>query len=94
MNPLPLGRIVATPGALEALREAGVDPGLLLLRHSTGDWGDLDAHDKRQNEIALVYGSRVLSAYIINGTKFYVITEATDDNGVGQSTCLLLPSEY
>jgi hypothetical protein len=35
----PLGRIVATPGALEALQSAGQDARALLVRHARGDWG-------------------------------------------------------
>ena len=39
MRPLPLGRIVATPGALEVLREAGEDPLSYLTRHASGGLG-------------------------------------------------------
>ena len=44
MDRFPLGRTVATPGALEAL---GTDPDELpaiLRRHQAGDWGDLSAY--------------------------------------------------
>ena len=37
--PLPLGRIVATPGALETILAAGADPFGYLARHASGDWG-------------------------------------------------------
>jgi hypothetical protein len=37
--PLPLGRVVATPGALKLLSEIGEDPFDFLARHETGDWG-------------------------------------------------------
>jgi len=43
----PLGRLVATPGALSALGEAQTLPLSLLERHQAGDWGELDAHDRR-----------------------------------------------
>jgi hypothetical protein len=36
---LPLGQIVATPGALEALARAGQEAKLFLERHASGDWG-------------------------------------------------------
>jgi hypothetical protein len=49
MGPLPLGKIVATPGALKLLTEADEDPLHYLTRHVSGDWGDLDAHDRREN---------------------------------------------
>jgi hypothetical protein len=31
----------------------------------TGDWGDLDEHDRLVNESALLHGGRLLSSYII-----------------------------
>ncbi len=45
----PLGRVVATTGALKVLAEAGGDPLSLLSRHCSGDWEDVDAHDRREN---------------------------------------------
>ena len=86
----PPGQIVATPGALEALVEAGENPATILSRHLTGDWGELDEHDRRENELSLVHGFRLLSAYtLIDGTKLWVITEADRS-----ATTILLPSEY
>ena len=46
-----LGRIVATPGALEALSEAEQIPITFLQRHQSGDWGDCGAEDKQENVI-------------------------------------------
>jgi hypothetical protein len=93
-----LGNIVATPGALAALRETNVDPLSLLLRHVRNDWGELTAEDKRLNDEAIRHGGRILSAYILpDGVKLWVITEAQavdDDPRSRMSTCLLLPSEY
>jgi len=86
----PLGRIVATPAALEALEEAGENPAALLNRHISGDWGELDEHDLQENERSLATGCRLLSAYTLsNGTKLWIITEADRS-----ATTLLLPSEY
>ena len=86
----PLGRIVATPGALEALEEAGESPGTLLKRHGTGDWGEVDEHDRQENEFSVAHGFRLLSAYTVtNGTKLWIITEADRS-----ATTILLPSEY
>jgi hypothetical protein len=45
--PLPLGRVVATPGALKLLLEAGGHPFDYLARHAAGDWGELCAFDRR-----------------------------------------------
>jgi len=84
----PLGRIVATPGALEVL--APEEPIILLQRHQSGDWGEVDGHDRRANNRALKDGTRILSAYVAaRGEKVWIITEANRS-----STCLLLPSEY
>jgi hypothetical protein len=86
----PLGRIVATPGALAALVEAGESPGIFIKRHVTGDWGELDEEDQRENELSVAHGFRLLSAYTLSdGTKLWIITEADRS-----STTLLLPSEY
>lgn len=38
----PLGRIVATPGALAALEGANQHTALFLARHAARDWGELD----------------------------------------------------
>jgi hypothetical protein len=86
--PLPLGRVVATPGALKLLKEAGGHPLDLLARHATGDWGELCAFDRRQNEIALREGLRVLSSYEVPAGRVWIITEA--DRSV---TAILLPEE-
>ncbi len=86
-----LGRIVATPGALEALEESGQSPGDFLERHVQGDWGILDDEDKQLNDQSLIDGSRILSSYttLKGNTKIWVITEADRS-----STCLLLPEDY
>jgi hypothetical protein len=84
------GRVVATPGVLEALTASGQSPLEFLQRHLAGDWGDLDEIDVRENELSLERGWRILSAYRLStGVKFWIITEA--DRSV---TTFLLPSEY
>jgi hypothetical protein len=90
-----LGRIVATPGALEALQNAGQTAGEFLARHATGDWGDLDEEDRQANDAALINGSRILSAYTTRkAERLWVITEATNEVGLRYCTTLLLASEY
>lgn len=85
-----LGRLVATPGALAAIADAGDDPLTFLRRHAAGDWGDVDEHDRQENELSLREGFRLLSAYRLqDGTRLWVITEADRS-----STTLLLPEEY
>ena len=86
----PLGRVVATPGALAALEAAGELPHGYLARHARGDWGDIPEEDARENERSVREGFRILSAYRTGlGTRLWVITEADRS-----STCLLLPEEY
>jgi hypothetical protein len=90
-----LGKLVATPGALEALKKAGQQPWELLAKHVRGDWGTLDDEDRRLNDEAVKDGSRILSAYVLQtGQKLWVITEASDDHGHRAATTILLPSEY
>ncbi len=85
-----LGQVVATPGALEALKEAGQDPSEFLRRHHSGDWGDLGSEDKQENELSLREGFRILSAYHTSqGVKLWLITEADRS-----ATTILLPEEY
>jgi len=85
-----MGTLVATPGALAAIREAGHSPADFLGRHAGGDWGEVDGHDRKQNEIALREGGRILSAYqTLKGESLWVITEADRS-----ATTILLPGEY
>jgi hypothetical protein len=82
-----LGELVSTPGAQEHLTQEEVI--VLVARHLTGDWGDLEDEDKAENELSVKTGFRILSAYNVRGTRIWVITAA------GRSaTILLLPSEY
>ena len=86
----PLGRILATPGALRVLEEAGQSPTEFLDRHVSGDWGELDEEDKRENEFSVRNGFRILSAYTTRaGEKIWVITEADRS-----ATTFLLPEDY
>ena len=82
-----LGEVYLTRGALE-LPSREVIQG--LRRHASGDWGNLELPDWRQNELALQTGERLLSAYrASNGQKFWIITEW--DRSI---TTVLLPNEY
>ncbi len=84
------GVILVTPGALAAFQTTGEDLELFLTRHLRGDWGDLDAHDRKVNEDALRRGYRLLSAYRLHdGIRIWVITEADRS-----ATTILLSSEY
>lgn len=91
----PMGKPLATPGALEALAEAGQTTGELLARHLAGDWGDLDPEDAALNDDAVASGDRILSSYQLKtGVTVWAITEAADDHGRREATTLILPEEY
>src|SRR5262249_15429459 len=59
----PLGRIYATPRALEALAAAGQDAARFLRRHQSGDWSEMSEDDRNANVRAVAEGSRVFSRY-------------------------------
>jgi len=85
-----LGHVVATPGALAALRDAGQQAQEFLTRHRYGDWGDLTDEDWKANNFAVTRPLRLLSAYpLATGATLWVLTEADR-----HATTLLLPSEY
>jgi len=86
-----LGQLLATPGALAAIGVSGDDLSIYPARHQSGDWGDVDAHDRKENQLSLEQGFRLMSVYTlsITGVKIWVITEA-DRN----STAVRLPDEY
>jgi hypothetical protein len=99
-----LGRIVSTPGALEACPAVYMQK--CLARHVTGDWGCVCDEDKQANDAAIAGRERILSAYPIDPSKpseatrllpeprsgentLWIITEADRS-----ATTFLLPEEY
>ena len=84
---LPLGRVVATPGALDTFTHLVIAS--CLSRHESGDWGDVCAEEGKENDRAAFDDGRILSAYDIRGDRLWIITEADRS-----STTLLLPDEY
>lgn len=91
-----LGRLVATPGAIRVLADAQQTPTHFFALHVNGDWGELDAEDRRSNDRAIAHEGhldrqqRVFSSYLtVNKVKLWVITEW--DRSV---TTILLPEEY
>ena len=46
-----LGRVVATPNALEAI--SGEEMAKALARHAAGDWGECGREDWQENELSL-----------------------------------------
>jgi hypothetical protein len=83
-----LGRMVATPNALDTLDPDDVQTA--IIRHAAGDWGDVCQQDFRSNQSALEEGLRLFSVYRDRaGTKFWIITE-----GDRSATTVLLPEDY
>jgi hypothetical protein len=75
-----LGQVCATHDLIYEITEAGYDEETtvldLLMRHASGDWGDLDKFDKLTNDAAVLSGhDRILSRYAVGETDVYVITE-------------------
>lgn len=59
-------------------------------RHLKGDWGDMCAEDKAENELSLKQGFRLFSAYEKEGMpKIWIITEADR-----RATTVLFPEDY
>jgi len=85
-----LGTVVATPGALAVLEEARESSLGYLMRHASGDWGEIPPEDWEENEFSILRELRILSAYTLrNGARIWIITEA--DRSI---TTILLPEEY
>jgi hypothetical protein len=84
----PLGRVVMTTGAYDALSPLDMKRG--LFHHSQGEWGDLPAHDQEANDHAVENGGPILSSYVTDsGTRFCIIPEANRT-----VTTVFLPDEY
>jgi hypothetical protein len=90
MPKFALGSVVATPGVLAAFQDAQDCFWPYLRRHNEGDWGEVSSEDRVENELSLLGGFRLLSAYTIkSGVKIWIITERDRS-----STTILLPGEY
>lgn len=83
----PLGQVVMTANAAAQL--AAEDIQKALTRHAAGDWGEICEDDRKENELSLKEGFRLLSVYRSGETKFWIITEA--DRSV---TTFLMPEDY
>ena len=89
----PLGRIVATPNALDTLARHGRTPAEFIARHAAGDWSKLCAEDAAENVLSVARGFRVFSSYAYDvaqpDAKVWIITEADRF-----STCVPLTEYY
>jgi hypothetical protein len=86
----PLGQLLMTPGAIEALEEAGQSPQEFISRHARLEQGELCEEDHKENLFSVDKSLRIFSAFkTAKGEKIWLITEADRS-----STTVLLPSEY
>lgn len=91
---LDLGRVVTTRGVNSEMKKDRDFARLVqksLRRHTSGDWGETNSSDARENDEALKSGEdRIMSVYEGGSEgKFWIITEW--DRSV---TTVLYPSEY
>ena len=88
-----MGRLLMTRGVNDLVAERMDFAKLVgesLIRHHKGDWGNLCKEDRKQNELSLKEGFRLLSAYEADGLpKIWIITEADRS-----ATTILFPDEY
>lgn len=85
---VPLGRVTITTNAQGILTDADINSA--LLRHQSGDWGDISQSDWQANDLALKTGERILSVYTgVSGKPFWIITEADRSY-----TTVLMPDDY
>lgn len=91
MTRFALGSIVCTPGIQDLVKRYPVNLATLLVRHATGDWGDVCAADHAENDFSVRAGFRVMSVYRHHDPDWtvWVITEADRS-----CTTFLLPEEY
>ena len=87
----PIGKIVFTPGAIDALKEVKKEPFEYLIKHVQGDWSELDKQDQKANRLAVERkDDRVFSRYTLpSGQRIWIITEWDRSY-----TTILLPEEY
>lgn len=85
---IPLGQIYITPGARREVPHGEICDA--IIRHMTGEFGDLSEADWESNTEALENDGQILSAYDSKaGVRFWIITEG--DRSV---TTILLPEDY
>ena len=73
------GYVVATSALMHELEPSSGELAALLTAHVHGEWGDVPAQDKRENDAAVKGGSRLLSSYRLRGRKVWIITDAETD---------------
>lgn len=85
------GTVAITPAAEELLQKEQMHPLIVLRRHVSGDWGEMDEHDRESNWKAAATRGYILSSFTLPATnsKIWLITEP------GHTlTTILLPSDH
>lgn len=83
-----LGEVGATRAVIAVLPHDEIF--VALMRHQSGDWGDIPEKYRDANNRNLVEGQRVLSCYMTaSGEQFFIYTEGNRSN-----TKILLPGEW
>ena len=92
---IPLGFAVMELGMICVTRKAAADLDRnqateALMRHMTGDWGEVDEDEFAKNDRALLKDDRIVSSYLNRDhRRFLIITEADRS-----ATTILLPEEH
>ncbi|HDR9192151.1 hypothetical protein [Burkholderia vietnamiensis] len=87
------GKLLIAPAAIEALRSNSVPVLSVVLRHIAGDWGVVSEDDKRQNDVSIVTGLRLISIYRLpDQTRILVITEWDRSNTTIERLADVVPS--
>jgi hypothetical protein len=85
-----LGQLYMTPGAIEALEDAGQSPQEFISRHARLEQGELCDEDHKENLFSVDKHLRIFSAFkTANGVRLWLITEADRS-----ATTILLPEDY
>ena len=82
----PLGQIVATPDAVNIIKQTGQQPAAYLLRHQTGDWGDVPPAVSYNNELSLAHGYQIVSTYTLAPHRHIIVITTANR----ETTCILV----
>ncbi len=70
-----LGRLVIPADVLTTLQRQGEKPLLYVLRHVSGDWGDVGNANGQANDYAVAHGGTLQSHYrLTNGQRLWIVT--------------------
>ncbi|MBX9789899.1 MAG: hypothetical protein K2Y37_13360 [Pirellulales bacterium] len=73
----PLGEILVTPRARQALAASSQSIEELLARHQSGDWGEVTVDERRLNDEGVTKRFNLVSAYRTgNGERLMIVTKA------------------